>query len=676
VDNLLFSAKTFAAAMLALYMAFLLDLPRPYWAMATVYIVSTPLAGAIRSKAVYRVLGTLLGAVAAVVLVPNLVDAPPLLSLALALWTGICLYFALLDRTPRGYVFMLASYSAAIIGFPGVDDPGAIFDTALGRVEEITLGIVSATLVGTIVFPRAVGPVLAARLDAWLRDAERWSLDALAPGPAEGTFADRQRLAADAAELGMLSTLLAYDISALRDMIGAVRALQQRMVMLLPVVSAIADRLAELRRLGADSDPALQRLLDEVRGWIAAGDAAAGRARRLRATIVAMERADAAPKEWSEIVLASLLARLRELVEVMQDCRELRRHIETGRGKLPRRLPPRAAPILHRDHGMALLSGFAAATAVLAAAAFWIAAAWPDGAIACQMAAVGCALFAAQDDPVPAIVSFLYAATAGLLVAGLYQFAVLPAIDGFPLLVVALAFAFLPLGAAMARPAWTGTALGVTVNAATLLGLQATYTADPASFVNGGLALVFGMATAALVTALVRSVGAEQSARRLLRASWADLAAAASGSPAERRVLAARMIDRIGLLVPRLAAVPPEAEVAAADALRDLRVGLNVLDLQRFRSALPPPAQRAVELLLASLAHHFRERVARLLPVRPPPALLRRIDRALQRVTAAPTNRRTRLVILALAGVRRGLFPEAPPYAPAPPPSLEWQEAA
>ena len=135
----LFSVRTFAAAMLALYIGLAIGLDRPYWAMASAYIASQPLSGATRSKAVYRALGTLLGAIAAVALVPNLVDAPVLLSLALAGWVGLCLYIALLDHTPRSYVFMLAGYSAAIIGFPSVDAPGAIFDTALSRVEEITL---------------------------------------------------------------------------------------------------------------------------------------------------------------------------------------------------------------------------------------------------------------------------------------------------------------------------------------------------------------------------------------------------------------------------------------------------------------------------------------------------------------------------------------------------------
>ena len=79
----LFSIRTFAAAMLALYIGFAFDLDRPYWAMASAYIASQPFSGATRSKAVYRAMGTVLGAIAAVVLVPNLVNAPVLLSLAL-----------------------------------------------------------------------------------------------------------------------------------------------------------------------------------------------------------------------------------------------------------------------------------------------------------------------------------------------------------------------------------------------------------------------------------------------------------------------------------------------------------------------------------------------------------------------------------------------------------------
>ena len=77
--EVIFSINSFVAAMLALYIAFSIGLPRPYWAMLTVYITVQPLSGALRSKAVYRVLGTVMGGVASVALVPNLVNSPVVL---------------------------------------------------------------------------------------------------------------------------------------------------------------------------------------------------------------------------------------------------------------------------------------------------------------------------------------------------------------------------------------------------------------------------------------------------------------------------------------------------------------------------------------------------------------------------------------------------------------------
>ncbi|HEX2943629.1 MAG TPA: FUSC family protein, partial [Rhodopila sp.] len=90
IRDWLFACKAFLAAMLALYVAVSLGLQRPYWAMASAYIAMQPLSGATRSKAIFRGCGTIAGASAAVVLVPPLSNAPALLSLALALWTGVC----------------------------------------------------------------------------------------------------------------------------------------------------------------------------------------------------------------------------------------------------------------------------------------------------------------------------------------------------------------------------------------------------------------------------------------------------------------------------------------------------------------------------------------------------------------------------------------------------------
>ena len=176
---LVFALRTFAAAMLALSIAFWLDMPRPYWAMASVYIASNPLTGATSSKAIYRMLGTLIGAAGTIVLVPNLVNAPELLSLAIALWVGACLYLSLIDGTPRSYMFMLSGYTVALLGFPIISTPELTFDIVTARVQEIMLGIICASVVSMLVMPRSVASAIAAQADAWLADARRLGVNVL-----------------------------------------------------------------------------------------------------------------------------------------------------------------------------------------------------------------------------------------------------------------------------------------------------------------------------------------------------------------------------------------------------------------------------------------------------------------------------------------------------------------
>lgn len=79
--HLRFTLVSFLGSILALYWSLRLDLQQPYWSMTTAYIVSQPVAAAVRSRSLYRLLGTVLGASAAVFLVPRLVHAPLLLLL-------------------------------------------------------------------------------------------------------------------------------------------------------------------------------------------------------------------------------------------------------------------------------------------------------------------------------------------------------------------------------------------------------------------------------------------------------------------------------------------------------------------------------------------------------------------------------------------------------------------
>jgi uncharacterized membrane protein YccC len=112
-DAALFSLKSFAAAIIAYYLSLRIGFSQPVWAVTTVYLVSQPLAGQVLSKALFRMLGTVLGGAAAVVFLPAFVNEPLILSLVLGLWLGLCVYVALLDRTPRSSVCLLAGYTAS-----------------------------------------------------------------------------------------------------------------------------------------------------------------------------------------------------------------------------------------------------------------------------------------------------------------------------------------------------------------------------------------------------------------------------------------------------------------------------------------------------------------------------------------------------------------------------------
>ena len=669
-----FSIKTFGAAMLALYLAFWIDLPRPYWALGTVYITSQVLAGATRSKALYRVLGTLLGAVVTVALVPNLVNAPELLTLAIALWVSACLYFSLLDRTPRSYLMMLGGYTAALIGFPAVGEPGAIFDTAVARAEEITLGILCASLMNTVVLPRSVAPVVAGRLELWLRDARGWVADVLGRARAVGdSQAKRLRLASDAVAFDALATPLRYDMTGAERSVEAMATLRQHMLMFLPIASAVADRIEALDRAGS-LPHRLQTLLDEMVAWLASGTTDPAEAARLRAAADAVEPSLTERPEWDDLVLASLLARLRDFIDLRQDARLLQRHVVDGSPvieDLAFRYTAQARTIRHRDHGMALLSAVGVFLAIVLTCAIWIATGWPDGSAAPMMAAVGCCFFAAQDDPAPFIVSFANSAIVGAVGAGAYLFAILPLATSFEMLALALAPGLLLCGIFMTRPRTAPMAMGAAVNGSAMIALQGSYTGEFAAFANSSIAVIVGMWAAALVTRLVRSVGADWSARRMRAVNRRSLARAAERQGAQNGLeLAALMLDRFGLIASRLAALPPDDAEWTADLLAEVRVGINLVELRRDRRQLSDSARAAVERLLAALAHHFESAAEA-----SPPDLLDVVDEAMDAVCADARQVPGRAALMALVGIRRGLFPDARPFRSSRPATLPGMAA-
>jgi uncharacterized membrane protein YccC len=543
----------------------------------------------------------------------------------------------------------------ALVGFPLVDAPNTTWDVVIARAEEIALGIVCTTLVGSLVFPTPLSPALTARLDAWLQNASAWTLGVLSGEPESEQIAEaRRRVARDAVEIGMLTTHLAYDTSNLQSATQPVALLRQRVVILLAAVSGIADRLASLREAGGIT-PELRSLLDRLMAWIGTGRYAdLTAADQLRTEIDSLKPVIDVQMGWTSMTLSGVLMRLRELVDLAHDIVALRRQIAAGSPGLPELAVPAAETRglrEHRDHVMALHSAVASVIAIGLLTAWWIGTAWPEGGGAAALAAVAAAFFAAQDDPVPSIVAFLFAATIALTLDALYLFIVLPQVYDFEILMLVLAPVFVLLGVLMSIPATARAAGPIAFIAATELALSNGYNADFATYLNNALAAIAGLAATAVIIGVIRSVSAEWTAQRLLRRNRADIAEAAlNRDPARRFMFLSLLLDRLGLVVPRLAA-NAEGDAAAMAALASVRVGVNVVDLRSDMAGLAEASREAVTSMLQALAAHYRQRAEQPGSL----MLLHAIDHAIEEIIRNPAQC-NRAVLLQIGGIRRGLF--------------------
>src|SRR5580704_15757552 len=110
VPALLYGIRVWAAVCLALFVAFWLELDNAFWAGTSAAIVCQPVLGASLRKGWFHMVGTVIGAIAAVVLSALFPQSRAGFLLGLALWAGVCALVATLLRN-------FASYAVAFSGF-------------------------------------------------------------------------------------------------------------------------------------------------------------------------------------------------------------------------------------------------------------------------------------------------------------------------------------------------------------------------------------------------------------------------------------------------------------------------------------------------------------------------------------------------------------------------------
>lgn len=664
-DAWIFAAKTYLAAMLALFIALDLNLDRPGWAVTTVFVTCQPFSGATQSKAVYRLLGTILGAAMSVAMIPALVQTPVLLCLALAAWVAACLYLSLQDRSPRSYIFMLAGYTLAFIGFPAVNAPLAIFDTAASRVQEIGLGVLCSAGVHSLIFPNSVMRAVWDRIDGWLRDSRLWSASALQLGASEKDGAPfsspfAKKIAGYPVQLDLLSAHLAFDTSGLRDGLPLLRALLYRLELLLPILASIEDRLDMLRQQNVEVPASVEAFIVRMRTSLAS-DAQHLDIAALQKELAAIEYPDLALTDWNAILQTGLLERLRELLHTLRACELLRKRLAREERRPRARAPFRRLHLKrHVDQGLAILSASTAFLSILAGCAVWIETGWADGGSVPMLAAVACSFFATQDSPLPSMMKFLKFAGVAVVISLIYSTLLLPRAGSFEIAALMLAPVFIWLGLLIAAPATAFIGMVISTNLATLIGLNNIYDGDFIGTLNGGIATLFGIALTAVIMAVIRVRTPAWSAQRILKAGRDDLISILrsnekSRSPRQsREAFVHRMLDRLHLVMPRLGDVAMRGGIGEAALLPELRLGANAMDLQRLRHVLPSAVDAGVVFLTERIADFLQAQRDKP-ELKPSEELRTHLDDLLATVARSTSDHR-QSALLALAGMRVVLF--------------------
>ncbi|VVM77955.1 p-hydroxybenzoic acid efflux pump subunit AaeB [Pseudomonas fluorescens] len=652
-----YGVRTFAASMIALYIALLMQMPRPYWAMATVYIVSNPFLGPTTSKALYRAVGTFVGAAAAVLFVPMFVQSPYVLVVVIALWTGTLLFLSLHLRTANNYALMLAGYTLPLIALPVVNNPLAVWDVAEARTEEIFLGIAVAAVVGAMFWPRRLAPVFNDSVGKWFADASTYSLRFLSRNvQPEEVSALRASMVATFNSLELMIGQLPHEGSRPQT-VRNTKELRGRMIHLLPVIDALDDALYALERRTPELVDKFAPLLAATTEWLEHKDDDLERWQALKDQLEALQPAPEALDDRKQLLFSNAIYRLAEWIDLWQDCRSLQHAIQcesqdSWRAVYRHWRLGRLTPFL--DRGLMFYSAASTVTAIIVASVLWILLGWTDGGSAVILAAVACSFFASMDDPAPQIYRFFFWTAMSVVFASLYLFLVLPNLHDFPMLVLAFAVPFIVVGTLTVKPQFYLGMLLTLVNTSSFISIQGAYDADFLSFANSNLAGPMGLLFAFIWTLVARPFGAELAAKRLTRFSWRDIVSLAEPATlSEHRLLGIRMLDRLMQHLPRLAMTGQDSGVA----LREVRVALNLLDLLAYTPRILGLPQVLLRQVVAEVGEYFKAclKAGERLPA--PSPLLMTLDRTRRALSGAGDDETRRHLLHALSGLRLALLP-------------------
>ncbi|MFC6051874.1 fusaric acid resistance protein [Acinetobacter sp. Ac_877] len=586
----IFATKTFLAGMLALYVAFSLNLAYPIWAVGTVFVIANPYSGMTSSKSLYRVLGTLLGAIVSIVVTPALINTPWIFTFFLAFWVGFCLYISLLDRTPRSYICMLAGYTTVIISYNIVYniDTSSVFDMAIGRFLEITVGVVCSAIVTTTIFPMHIGPAVKTRVSKALQDTRELFEKILIDEKELGNYSTAlSSIARDIADIHVMAVHLSYEKSTLQGMTKPLQEMLHQLSMLVSNLVSMAERIKQLDQIDMKYRDALKVANEHIIDFLQRDhDISEFKLNALPESFDQDFAAISASATASQqVMLLSLRMDLRHFIQNVRALKLIWQRIQKGDATLPESVAPLTTnyPSLHRDYGMAVRGGISAFIVVVVATGFWILSGWKAGFMLAEMAAISACILTFMDNPVPALKIFIRGNIYAGVFVFLYAYGIFPYVTEFWQLCLVLApfvmyclmmFPHPPL-TALALPLLMGTIMG--------LNLQNRYVLDQVFFFDASIGTVIGPIISVYVIHLVRAMSPDITAQRILSLHYKAIRQALYiPYGVNFRIHLRGMLDRIGIL---------NTKVVQSDSLKkNIHLALiessAVIDLTRIQELM------------------------------------------------------------------------------------------
>ena len=151
-----YGLKLSLASLLSLYVALVLRLEYPNWAvLTTLVMMNSHFVGSTALKALLRCVGTIGGALLGIWLVGTYASSPVLFLLLIFIILGIAVYkFGQYPGSQAPYAYYLVGLTTLSVATYGIQDPSDVWRIGLNRALEILVGSFSSLAVTSIIWPR------------------------------------------------------------------------------------------------------------------------------------------------------------------------------------------------------------------------------------------------------------------------------------------------------------------------------------------------------------------------------------------------------------------------------------------------------------------------------------------------------------------------------------------